>query len=193
MSKFKYEKWDLLFKTNAKVRCSHDMAASLTIMIISFGTDRPWQILQTQIRLLLQEQSIQGLRCLPFYWHLLDIFFGKTSALWLNFRITSANILSSKDLRLVVVIVSTVCVYTFAGHGFLTVDDLKKVFSKVAPHIPIQAVHSAFRYGTFKSQDIGIICVQTFETAQKAPVLEPISDTPECSEMAIKTNCIFGK
>lgn len=30
-------------------------------------------------------------------------------------------------------------------HGFLTVEDLKKVFSRVAPHIPAPSVHSAFR------------------------------------------------
>ncbi|XP_053380866.1 EF-hand calcium-binding domain-containing protein 11-like [Mercenaria mercenaria] len=29
--------------------------------------------------------------------------------------------------------------------GFLTLDDVKKVFSKVAPHVPEQTVHSAFR------------------------------------------------
>ncbi|XP_045165954.2 EF-hand calcium-binding domain-containing protein 11-like isoform X2 [Mercenaria mercenaria] len=31
------------------------------------------------------------------------------------------------------------------GRGFLTLDDVKKVFSKVAPHVPEQTVHSAFR------------------------------------------------
>ena len=86
-------------------------------------------------------------------------------------------------------------VYTlyFAGHGFLTVEDLKKVFSKVAPHIPVQAVHSAFRYGPFKSQDIDVICVQTFKTARKDPVHKPISETPENIEMTIKAKFILGK
>ena len=36
-----------------------------TIMILSFRTDRSWQTVQTQIRQLLQEQSDQGLHCLP--------------------------------------------------------------------------------------------------------------------------------
>lgn len=30
-------------------------------------------------------------------------------------------------------------------HGFLTLEDVKKVFSKVAPHVPMATVHSAFR------------------------------------------------
>ena len=44
-----------------------------TVMILSFRTDRPGQTVQTQIRLLLEEQSDQGLHCLPFRLHRLDI------------------------------------------------------------------------------------------------------------------------
>ena len=36
-----------------------------TIMILRFRTDRPGQTVQTQIRLLLEEQSDLGLHCLP--------------------------------------------------------------------------------------------------------------------------------
>ena len=43
-----------------------------TIMILSFGTDRPRKTVQTQIRLLLEDQSDQGLHCLQFHLHLLD-------------------------------------------------------------------------------------------------------------------------
>ena len=42
-----------------------------TVMVISFRTDRLWQTVQTQIRLLLGEQSDQGLHCL-FHMHLID-------------------------------------------------------------------------------------------------------------------------
>ena len=43
-------------------------------MIPRFWTDMPWQIVQTKIRLLLlQEQFDQGLHCLPFHMHLLDV------------------------------------------------------------------------------------------------------------------------
>ena len=44
----------------------------ITVMILSFRTDRPGQTVQTQIRLLLEEQSYQGLHCLPFRLHRLD-------------------------------------------------------------------------------------------------------------------------
>ena len=47
-------------------------------MILSFRTDRPGQTVQTQIRLLLEEQSDQGLHCLPFRLHRLDsLVYGK--------------------------------------------------------------------------------------------------------------------
>ena len=40
-------------------------------MILSFRTDGSGQTVQTQIRLLLEEQSDQGLHCLPFNLHIL--------------------------------------------------------------------------------------------------------------------------
>ena len=42
------------------------------VMILSFRTDMPRQTVQTQIRLLLEEQFDQGLHCLPFCLHRLD-------------------------------------------------------------------------------------------------------------------------
>ena len=45
---------------------------SYTVMILSFRTDMPGQTVQTQIRLLLEEQSDQRLHCLPFRLHHLD-------------------------------------------------------------------------------------------------------------------------
>ena len=48
------------------------IGTSFTVMILSFRTDRPGQTVQTQIRLLLEEQSDQGLHCLPFRLHRLD-------------------------------------------------------------------------------------------------------------------------
>ena len=41
-------------------------------MILSFWTNMHRQTVQTQIRLLLEEQSDQGLHCLPFRLHRLD-------------------------------------------------------------------------------------------------------------------------
>ena len=40
---------------------------SFTVMTLSFQTDRSGQTVQTQIRLLLEEQSDQGLHCLLFH------------------------------------------------------------------------------------------------------------------------------
>ena len=48
------------------------------VMFLSFRTDRSWQTVQTPIRLLLEEQSDQGLHCLQFPLHLLDeLLWGK--------------------------------------------------------------------------------------------------------------------
>ena len=44
----------------------------LTVMILNFWTDRSGQTVQTQIRLLLEEQSDQGLDCLLFHLHVFD-------------------------------------------------------------------------------------------------------------------------
>ena len=43
-----------------------------TVMIQSFLTDRSGQPVQTQIRLLLEEQSDQGIHCLLLHLHLFD-------------------------------------------------------------------------------------------------------------------------
>ena len=49
----------------------------ITVML---RTDRPGQTVQTQIRLLLEEQSDQGLHCLPFRLHRLDsLVYGKAT------------------------------------------------------------------------------------------------------------------
>ena len=51
-----------------------------TVMVLSFWTDRPLQTVQTQIRLLLEEQSDHGLHYLSFCLYRLEKFlYGKTS------------------------------------------------------------------------------------------------------------------
>ena len=51
-----------------------------SVMILSFWTDRPRQTVQTQIRLLLEEQSDQGLPCLPFRLHRSDsLLYGRAT------------------------------------------------------------------------------------------------------------------
>ena len=44
-------------------------------MTLSFRTDRSGQTVKTQIRLLLEEQSDQGLHCLLFHLHLFNKVF----------------------------------------------------------------------------------------------------------------------
>ena len=57
-----------------------DESNLITVMIQSFRTDTPGQTVQTQIRLLLEEQSDQGLHCLPFRLHRLDsLFYGRAT------------------------------------------------------------------------------------------------------------------
>ena len=62
-------------------------------MILSFPTDRSGQTVQTQIRLLLEEQSDQGLHCLLFHLHLLT----KYPKVWILGRLQQ-NFLASKNL-----------------------------------------------------------------------------------------------
>ena len=51
-----------------------------TVMILSFRKDMPGQTVQTQIRLLLEEQSDQGLHCLPFRLHRLEsLLYGRAT------------------------------------------------------------------------------------------------------------------
>ena len=56
------------------LRCFYlqNLLSLITVIFLSFRTDRSGQTVQTQIRLLLEEQSDQGLHCLQFPLHLLD-------------------------------------------------------------------------------------------------------------------------
>ena len=62
------QRYDKVMRTLNKVTVS----ATTTVMILNFRTDRSGQTVQTQIRLLLEEQSDQGLHCLLFRSHLFD-------------------------------------------------------------------------------------------------------------------------
>ena len=57
-----------------------NISVKITVMILSLRTDRSGQTVQTQIRLLLKEQSDQGLHCLPFHVHRLDsLLYGRAT------------------------------------------------------------------------------------------------------------------
>ena len=51
---------------------THKNDPLITVMTLSFRTDMSGQTVQTQIRLLLEEQSDQGLHCLLFHLHVFD-------------------------------------------------------------------------------------------------------------------------
>ena len=62
-----------------------------TVMTLSLRTDRSGQTVQTQIRLLLEEQSDQGLHCLLFHLHLFDKI-PKGLASFLEFLVDYSNV-----------------------------------------------------------------------------------------------------
>ena len=69
-----------MLKENLHVTKEQEKPRICTVMILSFRTDRSGQTVQTQIRLLLEEQSDQGLHCLPFRLHRLDsLVYGKAT------------------------------------------------------------------------------------------------------------------
>ena len=56
------------------VRFEYDCMNTVKIKVLNTGTCRSKQTLQTQIKMLLKEKPDQGLLCLPFPPHLLDVF-----------------------------------------------------------------------------------------------------------------------
>ena len=74
-----------------------------TVMILSFRTDRFRQTVLTQIRLLLLEQSDQGLHCLLFHLYFLEAFLWCKPNL-LKFKGDYSNILFVRKFRTFTVI-----------------------------------------------------------------------------------------
>ena len=56
-----------------------------TVLFLSFRTEKSEQTVQTQIRLLLKEQSDQGLHCLLFV-YIIWTHFSMVKPRWSNFR-----------------------------------------------------------------------------------------------------------
>ena len=84
-------------------------------MILSFQTDRSGQTVQAQIRLLLMEQSDQGLHCLPFSADLYWTNFSMETPFCLNFRKIAAYILGVLKFRnFRVCIIMIVCLFQIA-------------------------------------------------------------------------------
>ena len=82
-----------------------------TVMILSFRTDMPGQTVQTQIRLLLEEQSDQGLHCLPFCLHCLaSLLYGRANTS--NFRVITTIFLGVRIFRKFTVDISIKFLYS---------------------------------------------------------------------------------
>ena len=69
-----------------------------TIMLLSFRTEKSGQTVQTQTRLLLEEQSDQDLHCLLFHLHLLAVFLCCKANLF-EFKGDYSNILGVRKFR----------------------------------------------------------------------------------------------
>ena len=78
------------------MRAKHSI--TFTVMTLSFRSDKSGQTVQTQIRLLLEEQSDQGLYCLLFHLHLLTKY-PKRWPLCLNFRYITAKFSGVQKFR----------------------------------------------------------------------------------------------
>ena len=66
------QKLSIFNRVTALVHTGKIISGIFTVIILSIRTDRSEQTVQTQIRLLLMEQSDQGLLCLLFCLHLLN-------------------------------------------------------------------------------------------------------------------------
>ena len=70
-----------------------------TVKILNFPTDMFRQTVQTQIRLLLEEQSDQGLHCLLFHLHHLEVK-SKVEPLSLNLRVLTVKLVGVRKLSI---------------------------------------------------------------------------------------------
>ena len=69
-----------------------------TVIFLSFWTDRSWQTVQTQIRLLLEKQSDQGLHCLQFLC-ILWMHYSEETPSCSTFRVITTNFLGVRIFR----------------------------------------------------------------------------------------------
>ena len=112
------------------------MYAYITVMILNFRTDKSGQTVQTQIRLLLEEQSDQGLHCLLFHLHQLT----KYPTVWplcLNFRQITVKFSGVRKFRNLTVVfpcysgTGALRVRGFDPHSGLPVVYLSKIHLQV--------------------------------------------------------------
>ena len=78
--------------------CTSGTDTEGTVKILSCRTDMPGQTVQTQIGLLLEEQSDQGLHCLPFLC-IVWTHYSMVEPYSLNFRVITKNFLGVRIFR----------------------------------------------------------------------------------------------
>ena len=93
------KKYILTIILDKKFKTSIIMLVNLiSVMFQSFRTDRSGQTVQTQIRLLLEEQSDQGLHCLQFPLLIFWLHYYKEKPSNSTFRVTTAKFRVSEIL-----------------------------------------------------------------------------------------------
>ena len=97
-SHVQYKRFLLQWTSSMEANLNWIAKAVATIMILIFWTDMPGQTVQTQIRLLLEEQSDQSLHCLPsvcIVWTHYSMVEPHSS----NFRVSTTNFLGVRIFR----------------------------------------------------------------------------------------------
>ena len=94
-----------------------------TIMILNFWTDTSGQTVQTQIRLLLEEQSDQGLHCLLFYLHVYDEIPSGFASLF-EFKVNYSKVLCVRKFWNFTVITCSNIVMAFTASTLLSQSSL---------------------------------------------------------------------
>ena len=67
------------------------ISLKVTVMTLSFRTDRSGQTVQTKIRLLLEEESDQALHCLLFHLHHFDKIYPQCLASLVEFQVDNSK------------------------------------------------------------------------------------------------------
>ena len=91
--------WCYWFLVSAHISFFNKLISFTTVMTLSFRTDKSGQTVQTQIRLIQEEQSDQDLHCLLFHLHHYDKIPLKVWLLSLNFRKITSKISAVPKFR----------------------------------------------------------------------------------------------
>ena len=126
-------------------------------MILNFPTDRSGQTVQTQIRLLLEEQSDQGLHCLLFHLHVFDKIPSVLASLF-EFQVNNSKVSCVRKFRMFTVLTLSVtlgsllscciCIFSMCMmDSFLCIVICKSLTCcSIRPASPVCLVFSCFTF-----------------------------------------------